>query len=116
MQSGKVRIETREGSSHLAQANEFEAVLASSFITAIPAQAGTFLMTPVTTDDGLIWDRDDVVAWGVRANGSLLPLAADGPDDMNRAVLLPSGKVMAPFGTWDSADDYLRSSDAQSRG
>ena len=108
-QSGKIRALDHSGESYLFDASEFESALFGAIVTAIPAAPGTFFLTPVSDLDGgpTTWDRDPVIAWGVKADGGTVAIGTDGADPDNRAILLPSGAVTAAFGNWQSYDEYV---------
>lgn len=81
------------------------------FVSIIPAQPGTAFLTPVTEEDGsTIWDEDVVLAWGLRLDGYVTAIGTDGVDEMDRAILHPSGKVSrALVGDWGSKESYIAS-------
>lgn len=110
MQSGNVRALDAQGESHLIEASDFDHALENVFQTVIPAEPKTYFMTPVHHDGGAItWDHDQVLAWGIRAGGYTVPISTEGPDDMNRAILLPNGQITHAGGTWDNEEAYIAS-------
>lgn len=112
-QGNSVRAIDSNGESHHCEVDEFDRVLFGAIIAAIPAEPGTFFLTGVTDTDGSArtWDRDPVIAWGVKADGGVIALGTDGADHVNRAILLPSGTVTAAFGSWNSVDEYTAQAD-----
>lgn len=109
MESGNVRIVDRGGDFHTVDTATFEQALASAFQAVIPAQPGTFFLTPVDGDGATTWDQDQVVAWGITYEAYTIAIGTNGPDDMNRAILMPNGTVTSALGDWSSLDDYLKS-------
>lgn len=110
MMSGKIRLIDRSGESHLVNDDDWETALAGAFQAIIPAQPGTFFLTPVSHPDGsTTYDQDQVIAWGVTYRAYTVAIGTQGPDDMNRAILMPNGAVTEAGGDWNSLEDYLRS-------
>lgn len=108
-QNGKVRAIDRQGESHHFSVGSFEQAVFGAIITAIPAAPGTFFLTGVTDANGApkTWDRDPVIAWGIKADGGVIPIGTDGADSDNRPILAPSGTVTAPFGNWTSYEEFV---------
>ena len=104
-----VHIEVRDGRSYETTQDNWDRAFGTAFAAVIPAEPGTVYLTPVTQEDGSTsWDHDAVLAWGVRRDGYVTAIGADGADDMDRAVLMPSGKVTAGLGgDWPSEAAYL---------
>lgn len=82
--------------------------LRARFQHTVPAQPGTVFLSPVEAEDGrTTWCRDPVIAWGITETGRPEPLDHDGVDDLNRAVMFPTGQIRAAFGSWETLEEYI---------
>ncbi|NYD91372.1 hypothetical protein [Sphingomonas melonis] len=74
-----------------------------------PAQPSTYLVTPREDDDGPLYWRTNILAWGICADGVLRPITTDPHDDNNSwTVLHPDGRVETSRGDgYENIDDWL---------
>jgi len=107
-----VVLSLADGSTSRTDEDRWDRALNSNFSAVIPAQPGTYFLTPCGEDDGsTTWQKEVVVGWGLRADGYLRPFGYEGTE-YEEAVLHPNGRVTAVHGSYDNEAVFLSSRDA----
>lgn len=107
-----VRVETNRNDNLQVDLGVWQRVQGRLFSGVVPAAPGTYFLTSVSHEDGSwSWDEDLVIAWGINVDGYSVGIGTDEVDYRERAILLPSGKVVGPGGEWASKEAYIRDQD-----
>jgi hypothetical protein len=101
-----VRLELADGGIRRTDEPRWETAINCNFTAVLPAQPGTFFLTPCGDGDETIWQKEPVIGWGVRIDGILRPIGHEGTE-YEEAVLHPNGLVTKTGGSYENEAAYI---------
>jgi hypothetical protein len=108
VQADLIYFTTKRGETFKATKQNWDLAYFRETTSVVPAQPSTYFLEWSEQEDGSYsWQRAVVLAWGLGFDGYLVPIGADGIDEMSRAVLHPSGLVTKGLqGEWGSFEEF----------